>query len=88
MFTQVYFYAADSYRACDSAIRMRADGQLMSLPAVILVAGRDPQRYFMTATAAMCAYTDMLQHDRYDVHLLCLDKSNRTETTAYGTFTP
>src|SRR5262249_1115365 len=58
----------------------------MSSPAVILVTGRDPQRY---VDDSHCGYVHAHGYAAtragHDVHILCLDKSNRTELTAYGT---
>ena len=57
----------------------------MSDVAVILIAGRDPQRYLPDSH---CAYVRIHAHAAtlagYDVHILCRDQNARTETTAYG----
>jgi glycosyltransferase involved in cell wall biosynthesis len=58
----------------------------MREPAVLMIAGRDPQRYI---DCAHCRYVRIHAHAAvragYDVHILCLDRSERREATAYGT---
>jgi glycosyltransferase involved in cell wall biosynthesis len=58
----------------------------MSGPTVILISGRDPQRYF---DCAHCGYVRIHAYAAtlagYDVHVLCLDRNERVEATSYGT---
>lgn len=55
-------------------------------PTVILISGRDPQRHL---DCAHCGYVRIHAHAAtlagYDVHVLCLDRNERIEATAYGT---
>ena len=64
-------------------------GSRMSARAVILVTGRDPQRY---ADDSHCGYVRAHAYGAtqagYNVSIMCLGEKDRIETTAYGTVHP
>ena len=57
----------------------------MSAPTVILITGRDPQRYVDSHCGYVRTHGYAAVRAGYDVHLMCLDERDRTEETPYGT---